>query len=65
VKNGGILNVSVAETHHFYAAPAPGENFDEAPAAPAAAPNLLHSKEKHMLKLPPPFDSVRFILLKI
>jgi hypothetical protein len=33
---------SVAEPHHFYAAPAPGENFDAAPAAPA--PTLLHSK---------------------
>jgi hypothetical protein len=30
---------SVAELHHFYAAPAPGENFDAAPAAPA--PTLL------------------------
>jgi hypothetical protein len=38
---------SVAEPHHFYAAPAsapaPGENFD---AAPAPAPSLLHSKAK-------------------
>jgi hypothetical protein len=63
---------SVAEPHHFYEAPAPGENFDAAPA-PAPAPTLLHSKAKlkkklkfkHMLKLPPSFDSVRFILLKI
>jgi hypothetical protein len=30
---------SVAEPRHFYAAPAPGENFDAAPAAPA--PTLL------------------------
>jgi hypothetical protein len=46
---------SVAEPHHFYAAPAPGENFDEDPApaapapasaAPAAAPTLLNSKAK-------------------
>jgi hypothetical protein len=29
---------SVAEPHHFYAAPAPGENLD---AAPARAPTLL------------------------
>jgi hypothetical protein len=60
------LESSVAEPHHFYAAP--GENFDAAPA-----PTLLHSKAKflkelkfkHMLKLPPSFDSARFILLKI
>jgi hypothetical protein len=32
------------EPHHFYAAPAPGEKFDAAPAAPA--PTLLYSKEK-------------------
>jgi hypothetical protein len=32
-----LLN-SVAEPHHFYAAPAPGKNFD---AAPAPAPTLL------------------------
>jgi hypothetical protein len=31
---------SVAKPHRFYAAPAPGENFDLAPAAPA--PTLLH-----------------------
>jgi hypothetical protein len=30
---------NVAEPHHFYAAPAPGENFYAAPAAPA--PTLL------------------------
>jgi hypothetical protein len=61
---------SVAEPHHFYAAPAPGKNFD---AAPAPAPTLLNSKAKflkrskfkHMLKLVCSFDSVRFILLKI
>jgi hypothetical protein len=36
--------ISVAEPHHFYAAPdpTPCENFDAAPAAPA--PILLHSK---------------------
>jgi hypothetical protein len=45
---------SVAEPHHFYAAPAPdpapGENFDTAPdpAAPALAPTLLYSKAKFL-----------------
>jgi hypothetical protein len=40
---------SVAEPHHFYAAPAPGENIDAAPAAPAApAPTLLYSKAKFL-----------------
>jgi hypothetical protein len=36
---------SVAEPHHFYAAPAPapGKNFD---AAPAPAPTLQYSKTK-------------------
>jgi hypothetical protein len=29
------------KAHHFYAAPAPGENFD---AASAPAPTLLYSK---------------------
>jgi hypothetical protein len=58
------LTSSVAEPHHFYAAP--GENFDAAPA-----PTLLYSKAKflkrtkHMMKLSSSFDSVRFILLKI
>jgi hypothetical protein len=39
---------SLAEPHHFYAAPAPGNNFDAtpAPAAPAPAPTLLYSKTK-------------------
>jgi hypothetical protein len=40
-----FLYFSVAEPHHFYAAPAPGENFD---AAPAPARTLLHSKEKFL-----------------
>jgi hypothetical protein len=35
---------SVAEPHHFYAAPAPGKNFDAAPAAPT----LLNSKAKFL-----------------
>jgi hypothetical protein len=39
---------SVAEPHHFYAAPASGENFDAAPAAPAPAPTLLYSKAKFL-----------------
>jgi hypothetical protein len=34
-----ISKTSVAEQHHFYAAPAQGENFD---AAPAPAPTLLY-----------------------
>jgi hypothetical protein len=40
------LKSSVAEPHHFYAAPAPAsdENFDAAPAAPA--PTLLYSRSK-------------------
>jgi hypothetical protein len=37
-----VGNTSVAETHHFYAAP--GKNFDAAPAAPA--PTLLYRKAK-------------------
>jgi hypothetical protein len=36
---------SVAEPHHFYAATAPGKNFD---AAPAPAPTLLYSKAKFL-----------------
>jgi hypothetical protein len=45
-----ILISSVAEPHHFYAAPAPGKNFDAAPAAlaPAPAPTLLYSKAKFL-----------------
>jgi hypothetical protein len=34
---------SVAEPHHFNAAPAPGKNFDVAPA-----PTLLYNKEKFL-----------------
>jgi hypothetical protein len=39
---------SVAEPHQFYAAPAPGENFDAVPAALAPAPTIpvLYSKAK-------------------
>jgi hypothetical protein len=36
----------VAEPHNFYADPAPGENLDAAPAAPAPTPTLLYSKSK-------------------
>jgi hypothetical protein len=36
-----IPHTSVAEPHHFYAAPAPGKNLD---AAPAPAPTLLYSQ---------------------
>jgi hypothetical protein len=32
--------ISVEEPHHFYGAPASGENFDAAPA-PAQAPTLI------------------------
>jgi hypothetical protein len=35
------VSASAAEPHHFYAAPAPGKNFDAAPA-----PTLLDSKAK-------------------
>jgi hypothetical protein len=41
-----IVKTSVVEPHHFYAAPAPGENFDAAPAPAAPAPTLLHTKAK-------------------
>jgi hypothetical protein len=34
----------VAEPHHIYADPAPGENFDDVPVA--MAPTLLYSKPK-------------------
>jgi hypothetical protein len=51
-----MLINSVAEPHHFYAAPAPGKNFDAAPApgknfdaAPAPDPTLLYSKAKFFL----------------
>jgi hypothetical protein len=37
------LTISVSEPHHFYAAPAPGKNFDAAPA-----PTLLYSKAKFL-----------------
>jgi hypothetical protein len=45
-----ILSIlsSVAEPHYFYAAPAPGKNFDAAPADPAPAPTLLYSKAKFL-----------------
>jgi hypothetical protein len=42
-----LFNISVAEPHHFYAAPAPVKNFDAAPA-PAPAPTLLYSKAKFL-----------------
>jgi hypothetical protein len=40
--------ISVAEPHHFYAAP--GKIFDAAlaPAAPALAPTILYSKTKFL-----------------
>jgi hypothetical protein len=44
-----VHSSSVAEPHHFYAAPTPGKNFDAAPApAPAPAPTLLNSKAKFL-----------------
>jgi hypothetical protein len=46
-KNRGLAQpVPHAEPHPFYAAPAPGENFDAtpAPATPAPALTLLYSK---------------------
>jgi hypothetical protein len=56
---------SVAEPHHFYAAPAPGENFDAAPApaAPAPAPTLLYSKAKFLklTKVDTHFETILFI----
>jgi hypothetical protein len=39
---------SVAEPHHFYAAPATGKNFGAAPAPAAPAPTLLYSKAKFL-----------------
>jgi hypothetical protein len=58
---------SVAEQHHFYAAPAPvpvpapGENFDAAPAPAVPAPTLLYSKAK-FLKLTKVYTDVETIL---
>jgi hypothetical protein len=53
--NSIYLLFNVAEPHHFYVAPAPapGKNFDAAPApaapAPAAPdPTLLYSKAKFL-----------------
>jgi hypothetical protein len=52
------LRISVTEPHQFFAAPAPGKNFDAAPAPgknfdaapadPAPAPTLLFSKAKFL-----------------
>jgi hypothetical protein len=38
------FKIGVAEPHHFYAAPALGENFDAAPS-----PTLLYIKTKHFI----------------
>jgi hypothetical protein len=38
-----LLFTSVADPHHFYAAPAPGKNFDAAPA-----PTLPYRKTKFL-----------------
>jgi hypothetical protein len=52
IKDGRKVETSVAEPHHFYAAPAPapGKYFDAAPAAsaPATTPTLLYSKAKFL-----------------
>jgi hypothetical protein len=40
---GSTAGSSVAEPHHFDAAPTPGKNFDAAPA-----PTLLYSKENFL-----------------
>jgi hypothetical protein len=40
-----VKGTSVAEPHHFYPFPAPGKNFD---AAPALAHTLLNSKAKFL-----------------
>jgi hypothetical protein len=37
-----IITTSFAETHHFYAAPAPIKNVDAAPDPAAPAPTLLY-----------------------
>jgi hypothetical protein len=46
LNNTAVLNASVVEPHNFYAAPAPGKNFDAAPAA--MAPTLRYSKAKFL-----------------
>jgi hypothetical protein len=42
------VKTSVAEPDHFNKAPAPGKNFDAAPAAPAPAPTILYIKAKFL-----------------
>jgi hypothetical protein len=44
----GVMSIGAAEPRHFYAAPAPGKNFDAAPAALALALTLLYSKAKFL-----------------
>jgi hypothetical protein len=41
-----MASFSVAEPHHYYAAP--GKNFDAAPSLAAPAPTLLYSKAKFL-----------------
>jgi hypothetical protein len=41
-----LILSSVAKPHYFYAAPAPGKNFEAASAPAAPAPTLLYSREK-------------------
>jgi hypothetical protein len=54
------ISSSVAEPHHFYAAPASGKNFDAAQAAPAPAPILLYSKA-NFLKMKKNDETILFI----
>jgi hypothetical protein len=48
--NKWFVYISVAEAHHFYAAPAPDTIFyaAPAPAATAPAPTLLYRKAKFL-----------------
>jgi hypothetical protein len=63
LNKNAMINTSVVEPHHFYTAPAPGENFEAAPtpAAPAPAPTLLYSKTK-FLKRTKVYTNVETIL---
>jgi hypothetical protein len=47
----GLRPASVAEPHHFGAAPDPGKIFDAAPAPLAPAPTLLYTKPTFFNKL--------------
>jgi hypothetical protein len=72
-----LVNISVAEPHHFYAVPAPdpapGKNFDAAPDPAAPAPTLPYYiarknfcnelKFKLMFKLSSSYDFVATIFI--